>query len=90
MGRVARRGLSLPIRCPNVALDERLEPLALLLAAAHRVGVDPQREGRVGVPELLHDVGRILADRDQGAGPLGPRMRLKRVRRGYRAIVRGV
>jgi hypothetical protein len=68
VGWLVRSGLSLPIRRPNVPLDKRLEPLALLLAAAHRVGVDPQREGRVGVPELLHHVGGVPADRDQDRG----------------------
>ena len=43
-------------------------PLALVLAAAHRVGVDPQREGRICVPELLHHVRRVLADRRQLSG----------------------
>jgi hypothetical protein len=37
------------------------------LAAAHRIGVDAQREGRVGVPEL-HHVGRVLADRHENRG----------------------
>jgi len=30
--------------CPIVAFDERLELLAFVLAAAHRMGVDAQRE----------------------------------------------
>jgi hypothetical protein len=51
-----------------VAFDQRFEPRPLLLAAAHREGVDPQRERRVGVPELLHHVCRVLADRDQDRG----------------------
>ena len=34
----------MPNVCPIAAFDERLEPLSLLLAAAHRVGVDAQRE----------------------------------------------
>jgi hypothetical protein len=54
-----------PIIAPIVAFDERVELLALVLAAAHRMGVDAQPEGRVGVAELLHHVGRGLADRDQ-------------------------
>ena len=36
------------------ALDERFQCLLVALAAAHRVGVDAQRERRVGVPELGH------------------------------------
>ncbi len=62
----------LPIHCPNVALDERLESLSLLLAPAHHVRVDPQRERRVGVPELLHHVRRVLADRHQDRGERMP------------------
>jgi len=30
-------------------------------SSRHRVGVDAQREARVGVPELGHHVGRVLA-----------------------------
>jgi hypothetical protein len=37
-------------------------------ATAHDVGVDAQRERRVCVPELVHDVGGVLADRDQYGG----------------------
>jgi hypothetical protein len=29
------------------------------------VGVDAQREGRIGVPHLAHDVGRVFADHRQ-------------------------
>jgi hypothetical protein len=74
VGRSVRSGLSLSIRCPNVALDKRLEALALLPAAAHRVRVHPQRKGRVGVAELPHHVGRVPADRwwtPNGGYPLG-------------------
>ena len=53
VGWLVRSGLSLPSRCPNVALDQRREPLALLFGAAHRVRVDQQREGRVDMPKLL-------------------------------------
>ncbi|MGZ6695645.1 MAG: MIP/aquaporin family protein [Solirubrobacteraceae bacterium] len=45
-------GFGLPV--PNGALDERCEAGALVLAAAHLMGVDPQRELRVGVSELGH------------------------------------
>jgi hypothetical protein len=48
-----------------VAFDQRFEPDPLALTAAHRVGVDAKREGGVGVPELLHHVGWVLADRDE-------------------------
>jgi hypothetical protein len=68
VGFAVRRGLSLPIRCPNVPLDERLKALPFLVAAAHRVRVDPPRERWVGMPKLLHHVGRVLADRHEDRG----------------------
>src|SRR4051794_23103782 len=45
--------------CPTTALHEGPKTLTLGLVAAHRMGVDAQREGRVGVAELLHDCRRI-------------------------------
>jgi hypothetical protein len=45
--------------CPITALDESFQALAFGLVAPHRMGVDTQREGRVGVSELLHDGRRI-------------------------------
>ena len=54
--------------CPNRAyqpLHQRPQPLVLAVVAAHRVGVDRQRQRRVGVPHLLHHDGRRLADRVQ-------------------------
>jgi hypothetical protein len=50
---------SLPFPCQNPAFDERFESIAFL-AAAHHVRVDPERERRIGVPELLHHVCRAL------------------------------
>jgi hypothetical protein len=47
--------------CPIAALDERLESFLVALVAAHRVGVDAEREARVGVAELGHHIGRVLA-----------------------------
>jgi hypothetical protein len=40
---------------------ERLEPLLVALVAAHSVRVHAEREARVGVAELSHDVRRVLA-----------------------------
>jgi hypothetical protein len=57
-----------------VPLDERLEPLTFLLAAPHHVRVDPQRERRIGMPELLHHIGRVLADRHQDRGERVPQL----------------
>jgi hypothetical protein len=48
-----------------VAFDERFEALTLVLAAAHHVRVDPKGEGRIGVPELVHHVRRVPAERDR-------------------------
>jgi hypothetical protein len=41
---------------------------AILLRDGHRLGVQPERHGGVGVPHLTHDVGRVLAERDQQRG----------------------
>ena len=71
MGRLVRLGLSLPVRCPNVSLDERLEAPALLLAA-HHVGVDPERESWIRVAELPYDVGRVPAVRHRDRGERVP------------------
>jgi hypothetical protein len=46
---------------PITALDERLETLLVALVAAHRMGVDAQREAGIRVPELGHHVRRVLA-----------------------------
>lgn len=45
--------------------DERAQRRRLVLAATHRVGVDAERELRVGVPELAHHRRRVAAQRDQ-------------------------
>ncbi len=66
------RGRRFSRLCPIAAFGERLELLALLTAAAHRAGEDPQRGGRVGVAELLHHVGRVLADPDEDRGERVP------------------
>jgi hypothetical protein len=34
------------------------------LVAAHEVRVDPERERQIGVPELIHHVRRVVAERD--------------------------
>lgn len=51
-----------------VSFDEVLELLALFGCVAHDVGVDAEGEDGVGVAELVHDVGGVLADRDQDGG----------------------
>jgi Transposase DDE domain group 1 len=59
------RGFDRCAQCvPSRGLTRALERLPLLIAAAHH----PERERRVGVSELLHQVGRVLADRDQDRG----------------------
>jgi hypothetical protein len=45
----------------KLALDKRLQPLGLAVAAVHLVGVVVQRQGRVRVPKLRLDVNRVLA-----------------------------
>jgi hypothetical protein len=47
---------------PNVC--RAVARLPLLIAGAHH----PEGERRVSVSELLHQVGRVLADRDQDRG----------------------
>lgn len=48
-----------------VAFHEDAEPIALAVLAAHRVGVEAQRERRISAAYLLHDVGRIVPHGDQ-------------------------
>jgi hypothetical protein len=60
--------------CPIAALDEGSEAVFVALVAAHRVGVDAEREAGIGVAQLGHDVGRVLAahieDRREGVAEL--------------------
>jgi hypothetical protein len=54
-----------PNRCPIGAPDQCQQALGLAVAALHRVRVEPQGEGRVGVPELGHHVVGVLPLGDQ-------------------------
>jgi hypothetical protein len=55
------------------AFDERSEPF-LLVAVAHRVRVHAQRERRIGVAELPHDVHGVLAEREEQARERVPQL----------------
>ena len=59
---------------PNHDRPRGSEALFVAVVAAHRVGVDAKGEARVGVAELGHDVGRVLAadieDRGEGVAEL--------------------
>ena len=57
-----------PAGPPVVALGQCTEPLALSHVPAHRVGVGPERERRIGVAELPHHRDEILADREEERG----------------------
>jgi hypothetical protein len=51
--------------CPISALHERPQAVAVTLVAVHLLGVQPQRELGIGVPELPHHVARVLPQRDK-------------------------
>ena len=51
-----------------VALDERPQAQLGGGVSPHPVAVDAQREGRVGMAELIHHAARIDAQRDEDRG----------------------
>jgi hypothetical protein len=53
---VVSSGTPVPIGAISAPSTERPESLTFAVLAPHRVGVEPQRERRVGVAELLHHV----------------------------------
>jgi hypothetical protein len=54
--------------CPIALADELGEGLLAGGRAAHRVAVDAQREGRVGVAKFVHDGTGVDAEGDQERG----------------------
>jgi ligand-binding sensor domain-containing protein len=44
------------------AIHKRPERRLLVVATAHRLGVDPEGQLWVGMAHLLHDVDRIVAE----------------------------
>ncbi len=67
-------------------LDEHTKSRILVLAATHRLPIDPQREYRVRVTHLVHDDSRVLSEHVErtGEGPhrechsIGRRTRVRR------------
>jgi hypothetical protein len=51
-----------------LALDQGLQPLALLGGAGHHVGVDIEGEGGASVADLAHHLRRVGAEGDQDRG----------------------
>ena len=73
--------------CPSVHIHQRGEPFVLLVVAAHRVGIDRQCEGGIGVPELGHHFRRRFPDRVQQRGKPAPEpVRRQRWNRGRNRI----